>query len=147
MLICIDDWMRKGCFGTDFFSDIRDSELDRMLHDIKVNYPNDGEVMLMGHLTCRGINVPRARLRASIHQVDHDSAVARRSVTVRRRVYYADGPNAVWHIDGNHKLIRWRMVVHGGVDGYSRSIVYLQCSTNNRTTTVLSAFREAAHNT
>ena len=28
----------------------------------------------------------------------------------------------IWHIDGNHKLIRWRFVVHRGIDGYSRMI-------------------------
>ena len=35
-----------------------------------------------------------------------------------------------------HKLIRWRIVTHGAIDGYSRVIVYLQCATNNRATTV-----------
>ncbi len=54
-----------------------------------------------------------------------------------------EGPNAVWHIDGHHKLIRWRFVTHGGIDGYSRTIVYLTCSTNNRASTVLSSFQDA----
>ena len=45
--------------------------------------------------------------------------------------------------DGHHKLIRWRFDVHGGIDGYSRMIVYLKCSTNNRATAVLECFREA----
>lgn len=43
-------------------------------------------------------------------------------------------------IDGNHKLIRWKFVVHAGIDGFSRMIVYLQCSTNNRSSTVYDAF-------
>ena len=38
---------------------------------------------------------------------------------------------------------RWRMVIHGGIDGYSRTVVYLHCSDNNRTATVLSCFTEA----
>ena len=37
-------------------------------------------------------------------------------------------------IDGHHKLIRWNMVTHGGIDGYSRMITYLECSNNNRST-------------
>lgn len=40
-------------------------------------------------------------------------------------------------------MFRWRMVIHGGIDGYSRIPVYLRCSTNNRASTVLSCFREA----
>ena len=47
------------------------------------------------------------------------------------------------HVDGHHKLIRWRFVVHGGIDGFSRCIVYLCCSTNNRADTVSSLFLNA----
>lgn len=58
-------------------------------------------------------------------------------------MYYAEGPNSVWHIDGHHKLIRWRLVTHGGIDGYSRTVVYLRCAGNNRAVTVLHAFMDA----
>ena len=37
-------------------------------------------------------------------------------------------------------MIRWRLVIHGGIDGYSHLITYLQCSNNNRSDTVLAAF-------
>ena len=46
-------------------------------------------------------------------------------------------------MDGNHKLIRWRLVIHGCIDGYSRAIVGLQCSTNNEADTVLDMFLRA----
>ena len=39
-------------------------------------------------------------------------------------------------------LIRWHFVTHAGIDGFSRMIVYMKCSTNNRSTTVLNAFLE-----
>ena len=42
----------------------------------------------------------------------------------------------VCNADGHHKLIRWRIVTHGGVDGYSGMIVYLECSDNNKSATV-----------
>ena len=35
-----------------------------------------------------------------------------------------------------HYLIRWRFVIQGGIDGFSRLIVYLSCSTNNLAATV-----------
>ena len=48
------------------------------------------------------------------------------------------------HIDGNHKLIEpYRIVIHGGIDGFSRLAVYLNASTNNRATTVFGCFQEA----
>ena len=36
-------------------------------------------------------------------------------------------------------------MTHGGIDGYSRMILYLQCSTNNRAAIVYQAFVGAAH--
>ena len=54
-----------------------------------------------------------------------------------RRTYSVPGPNALWHIDGNHKMIRWHLVVHGCIDGFSRVITFLQCSSNNCSDTVL----------
>ena len=39
-------------------------------------------------------------------------------------------------------MIRWRFVTHAGIDGFSRLIVYLRCSTNNRASTVLSLFEQ-----
>ena len=49
----------------------------------------------------------------------------------------------MWYIDGHHKLIRWRIVLHGGIDGYSRLITNLRGATNNRAITVLQSFQEA----
>ena len=53
------------------------------------------------------------------------------------------GPNAVRHVDGNHKMIRWRLVIHGAIDGYSRTIVFLKCANNNLSSTVMSSFSAA----
>ncbi len=41
-------------------------------------------------------------------------------------------------------LIRWGIVVHGFIDGYSRMVTGLRASNNNRGQTVLSLFMEAA---
>lgn len=49
-------------------------------------------------------------------------------------------------MDGNHKLIQpYRIVIHGGIDGFSRLIVFLKASTNNRALTVLECFRGAVN--
>ena len=37
-------------------------------------------------------------------------------------------------------MIRWRFVIHGGIDGYSRTIVYIACSCDNRSQTVFQLF-------
>ena len=40
---------------------------------------------------------------------------------------------------------RWKMVVHGGIDGYTRMIVYLKCVSNNTAASVMLAFSEAVY--
>lgn len=125
---------------TGTYTDLSDAELDELLKGIKSEHPNIGEVMLQGQLLHIGVKIPRARLRSAIHRIDHARTVCRRSTTIRRRVYTAPHPNAIWHVDGNHKMIRWRLVVHGGVDGFSRCIVYMKCSNNNCASTVFDAF-------
>ena len=46
----------------------------------------------------------------------------------------------LWHIDTNHKLVSWRFVIFGCVDGYSWIPIYLQCENNNLAATSLEGF-------
>src|SRR2546430_4608576 len=98
--------------------------------------------MMMGALQSEGIQITRQRLRDSIRRVDALGAVNRWINIIPRRTYKVAGPNALWHIDGHHKLIRWKFVIHAGIDGYSRLITYIHCSGNNRSETVFKYFKE-----
>ena len=40
-------------------------------------------------------------------------------------------------------LFRWRIVIHGGIDGFSRIPVYVLASNNNKAETVATAFTNA----
>ena len=71
-----------------------------------------------------------------------DYTTARHSNVTNCCTYAVPCPNAVWHMDSNHKLIRWRLVTHGVIDGFSRMIVCLTCANNNKATTVLQSFEE-----
>ena len=46
-------------------------------------------------------------------------------------------------MDGNYKLIRYKFIIHGAVDGFSRLVTFLKCSNNNRAETVLQSFVDA----
>ena len=91
-------------------SAITEAQLEVTVRRIKEEYPNDEDIMVAGHLLKQGIRVQCAKLRESIHRIDLHGVVERISVAVRRREYHAKGPNEVWHIDGHHKLIKWRLV-------------------------------------
>ena len=85
----------------------------------------------------------RERIRKRFMRIDPINFVRRKHQAINRRRYFAPGPNARWHIDGNHKLFRWRFVVHAGIDGYSRMIIFMRCSTNNKANTVAECFIDA----
>lgn len=58
---------------------VSDPELDDLVREFAELYPYRGEVMMQGSLFAKGVKVPRARLRASIHRVDPEG-VSRRYV-------------------------------------------------------------------
>ncbi|KAJ8092358.1 hypothetical protein PM082_023813 [Marasmius tenuissimus] len=89
------------------------------------------------------LRLQRHRVLASIARVDGLGIILRRNRAIRRRKYRVLRPNALWHIDGHHKLILWGIVIHGIVDGYGRDVMGLHASTNNRAGTVLQVFHGA----
>ena len=62
----------------------------------------------------------------------------------KRGIYRKVAPHYVWHVDGTHKLIHpYRLVIHVGIDGYSRCCTFAVCSNNNKASTVLKRFKVA----
>ena len=59
--------------------------------------------MLHGHMILLEFRIPRERLRQTLRRVG-----LRNSLTpvLTRRTYFVLGPNALWHLDGNHKMIK-----------------------------------------
>lgn len=84
----------------------------------------------------------REQAREALALVPRNIVPATRQALVRR-IYRVPYINSLWHIDGHHKLIRYNFVIHGGIDGFSRTVVFMKLSDNNRANTVLEAFNEA----
>jgi len=131
----LDDFVR--------FTEINDQNLDDLVCQFVNAFPCAGQKTLAGYLHSQNYRIQRWRIRESMLRVDPWGVQQRMRNILHHREYKVKGPNSLWHIDGNHKLIRWRIVIHGGVDGYSRVPVYLQASDNNRAETVLHSFLKA----
>ena len=80
--------------------------MDELLGEIISENPSWGEKMLHGRLESMGLRVRRDTLRQSMKRVDPAGVEERRHRALHRRQYKVAGPNALWHIDGHHKLIR-----------------------------------------
>ena len=128
-----------GLEGT-LHSPIGDQALDSIVQEFVNNYPTSGQRMLVGHLWSLGLRIPRQRVRDSLHRVDPHGVSLRQRQALHRWQYSVPGPNSLWHVDGYHKLIHWKIIIHGGNDGYSREVVYLKAADNNQASTVLHSF-------
>lgn len=104
------------------FTDISDSDLDILTTHFKRLKPNSGLRYLIGFLKVHGIKVQRQRVRHSLRRVDGLGQALRTHAALNRREYSVPRPNAMWHLDGHHKLIKWGIVVHGIIDGYDRMV-------------------------
>lgn len=98
---------------------------------------------LAGLLRGMGLRVQRSRVRDSLMRIYPRGIETRFRQALHQRRYNVSMSNSLWHIDGYHKLIKWRIVIHGGIAEYSRLYVYLQASTNNKAATVLNCFLDA----
>ncbi|XP_056620080.1 uncharacterized protein LOC130434140 isoform X2 [Triplophysa dalaica] len=125
-----------------YYSDITDEDLRQLVCHFIRECPDSGIKRVSGYLNSVGLRVQRSRVMETLRTVDPVGTICRGLGIniIQRRVYSVPAPMALWHIDGNHKLIRWRIVIHGGIDGYSRKVMFLHASDNNRASTVLSLF-------
>ena len=117
--------------------------MDDLVKEIVTRLPACGIRSIQTLLEVNGVILQRKRVRESIRCVDPLGLETRLHSTLHCRQYNVASTNALWHIDGYHKLIRWRLVIHGDIDGYSRVPVYLKVASNNKAVTVFNAFLQA----
>ncbi|KAJ3512101.1 hypothetical protein NLJ89_g3717 [Agrocybe chaxingu] len=109
-------------------SPISDEDLDDLIIRLRFHFRRAGIAMLDGMLLRLGHRVQRERIRESLLRID-------------------PGPMHFGIMTDNMQLvkglIRWGIVIHGFIDGYSRLITGLRASSNNHGDTVLELFLSA----
>ena len=89
------------------FTSISDQELRDVVVSIKHDMPDIGYNMMRGILRSRGIHVSIPRIQQCISDVDPINTAMRWAAPTSRRRYGVPYPNYIWHVDGNHKLVRY----------------------------------------
>ena len=87
----------------------------------------------MKHVISRkyNIDISYERVRQSLLRIDPEGVDLRSRNVIRRRIYFSNGPFHMIHIDGHDKLKKWGFAIHGGIDGFSRKILWLKVATTN----------------
>ena len=88
------------------WSSIGNGELRETMQEIMNVTPGIGQTRMIGALHSRGIRVQRWKVRELMRELDPVGTALRWRGTICRRMYNVRCPNALWHIDGNHKMIR-----------------------------------------
>lgn len=103
------------------FSDISNDELRELAIEFEIERPSSGRKFFIAYLRDRGIKVQRKRASEALNYLKR---LNRRLITQRieRRQYAVPGYNRVWHLDGHHKLNRYKFVIHGLIDGFCRTV-------------------------
>jgi hypothetical protein len=94
-----------------------------------------GHQLLSAHLRRQQTRVRIADLKLAIRQLDGENVRNRRPgmETASRGEYITDGPNDVWSVDQYDKLKKWGIGVYGGIDAYSRRLLWVYAGISNRT--------------
>ena len=90
------------------YSNLRDEELDTMIRGILTDFPDTGYKRMTGFLRARGVVLQQIRIREAMRRANPEGTLLRALTlnVIQRRSYQVASPLALWHIDGNHKLIR-----------------------------------------
>jgi len=104
------------------YSTITNERLEDVVRAFKIQRPESGYRYLVGHLRNQGLRIQQRRVIKALRHVDSLGRRLRVRKALRRRKYHVRRPNAIWHLDGHHKMIRWGIVIHGMIDGYCRTV-------------------------
>ena len=88
------------------YTTFTNEQLDEIVSVAQQEHLNWGNRQMYGHLISQGVRVPFHRVREAQRRIDPQGSVMRRLRSLSRRCYSVPGPQHLWHIDGNHKLIK-----------------------------------------
>ncbi len=131
-----------GMCVRDRYSQLSAAQVDSLVRDIVHSHPHSGYRLVQSYVNTQGVRLTERVVRESLSRLVL-LTVQSSVMHTTQSICCIPHPNALWHIDGNMRLVRWRFPVHVAIDGYSRLSTYLECSTNNRAATVLRHFTNA----
>ena len=85
------------------------------------------------------IFVDRETVRVALKSLNAEVSF-RQAHQFHKQKYRVEGPNQLWHIDGNDKLKLFGFSIHECIDGYSRKVLWLEAYSSNKNPRVVATF-------
>ena len=89
------------------WSCLTDDQLDDIVSQVQQNFANAGYRRIDSQLHAQDIRVSKERIRECMQRLDPVRVAWRWLALTSWKKYSVRGSNTLWHIDGNHKLIRY----------------------------------------
>lgn len=87
-----------------------------------------------------GLRVGKENVRQLMHIVNPNGVRRRLHHRLQRRTYLSAGPNYCWYVDGYDKLKKFGIAINGCIDGFSRRVIWLRCSSTNNDPAVIGCY-------
>ena len=100
-----------------------DAGIDFIVDQLKGPGKDHGYRWMYTKCIQQGIYIRKEDVRILLSLLDPISSQARQTRRLRRRQYFAKGPNFVWHIDSYDKLKPYGICINGCINGFSRNII------------------------
>ena len=100
---------KNGLSICDTYANLANQELDDIIKEVLHQLPNSGYNTMRSHLLSREYKVQENQIRESMRRADPEGTVVR-ALQIRvthRRSYNARAPMSLWHMDGNHRQVRY----------------------------------------
>ena len=95
------------------FTKLSDDDIMPLIKRISHRFTNSGCNDILSHLRNETppLIIQRDKLRILLDSADPVGVALNWSQAITRRTYSVPTPNSLWHIDSNHKLIRYPMLL------------------------------------
>lgn len=87
-----------------------------------------------------GLVVTKKSFRVLLNILDPEGVAAQSKRRLVRRRYRSNGSNETWHIDGYDKLKPFGVAISGCIDGFSRSIIWLEAYHTSNTRIICACY-------
>ena len=88
----------------------------------------------------RGIPIKKKDVRILLSLLEPIGSQVCQTRRLRRRQYFPQGPNFVWHIDSYNKLKPYGIWTNGCIDGFSHKIIWLRAAFTNSDSKVIEGY-------